>query len=571
MELRCVCQSLWNSYGYGYGGPRNPPTLLKDISRMQNDEAFLDMVFVCGTEEEEEEIRACRILVAARSPVLQSMLLTSGMVELHLTRVPLPHIHPTAMRVCLEFFHTDSVQQSSWPNIFIALQVLKAAMFFLIEPLQILALAYISSFSLLDKKDAEWWTSHVTSYNLGIELIPSHSQNDEMPLHGGCCMGTFLKDFRTKAREHLVGLSHVKLFSGSDYERRFYKELTEPALFHFKQGVHEHECRNGFSQYFSFLHVVRWSSYRVVVKDPAIDEGKFEEVLNKCFPQSTQEMRSMLTSAIASPLNDTDISRYMKHLADPLAECLKRAPIDFDKIHSHMLCRFIEPLDIVPPSILLAAYRCKALHGPGLRWDELAHGTQYKLDEYYCDVISSNSSTLKGFARCSTSVYPAVDSFFDWEIKLWSPCSVLRIGFCVCKPTFKVSECSSNVLGDRENSWALDADGFLHSCGNKSSTRYVDPFVKTDAVVRVHLDLVNKSCSFSIDNKDAGVAWSNFLLHDSHAIYPAISLVAPGKAEVRKTNHSWMDHPSKRTCPSTAHDTLEGTSGSDSDSSDTSS
>ncbi|MCO5607387.1 hypothetical protein L7F22_061583 [Adiantum nelumboides] len=555
----CVCAYLPEQWSHR--------TLLKDIERMHSNDAFWDMVFVCGTEE--EEIRACRMLVAARSPSLQSMLLTSGMAESYHARILLPDIHPAAMRICLEFFYTDNIQQSSWPNIFVTLQVLKAAMFFLVKPLQILAVAHLKTVRLRDNKDAEWWASLVTSYNLGIELISSHSPNETVSSNGVCCIKTFLLDFRKEARMHLAGLCDVKLFSGSKYERRFYKDLTEPALCHFIQGHYDCEFKNGFSEYFTFLHVVRWSAYKVVAKEPSIDEGNFEKVLNNVFPQTTKEMGTMLSSAVTVPPNHTVISKYLKLLADPLGECLKRASIDFNEMPSHILCRFIEPLNVVPPSTLLAAYRFHALCRPALCWDHLAHGTQYKVDDAP-DLISCSSSKLKGFARCSTFLYPAVNAFFDWEIKIWKACSELRIGFCVCKPTFRVSECNSHVLGDDDMSWSLDANGFLYNRGHKSSARYVEPFVKYGAIIQVHLNIVDQSCSFSIDNKDAGVAWSNLQLPDNHAIYPAVSLVSPGEAGIQLINHSWMDHLSKRLCFSTSQITSEATSSDHSSDRDTS-
>ncbi|MCO5594045.1 hypothetical protein L7F22_048065 [Adiantum nelumboides] len=487
------------------------------------------------------------MLVAARSPVLQSMLLTSGMAESYDTRILLPDIHPAAMRICLEFFYTDTVQQSSWSNLFVTLQVLKAAMFFLVKPLQILAVAHLKTVRLTENKDAEWWASLVTSYNLGIELISSHSPNEAVSLHGWCCIDSFLLNFRKGVRAHLAGLCDVKVFSGSKYERHFYKDLTEPALFHFIQGHHDCEFRNGFSEYFSFLHVVRWSAYRVVAREPSIDEGSFEKVLNNCFPQTTKEMGTMLSSAVTIPPNQTVISKYLKLLAEPLGECLKMASIDFNEMPSHILCRFIEPLNVVPPSTLLAAYRFQALCRPALCWDHLAHGTQYKVD-LSPNIISCSSLKLKGFARCSTLLYPAVNAFCNWEIKIQKRCR----GFCACKPTFRVSECSLHVLGDDDMSWALDAKGFLYNRGHKSSARYVDPFVKDGTIIQVHLNIVDQSCSFSIDNKDAGVAWSNLQLPDDHAIYPAVSLESPGEAGIYLINHSWMDRSSKRLCFSTS-------------------
>ncbi|MCO5604740.1 hypothetical protein L7F22_058910 [Adiantum nelumboides] len=517
----CVCRYLPESWS-SRRSPSVPATLLKDIERMHSNDTFWDMVFVCGTEE--EEIRACRMLVAARSPVLQSMLLTSGMAESYDTRILLPDIHPAAMRICLEFFFTDTVQQSSW---------------------------------LTDNKDAEWWASLVTSYNLGIELISSHSP--AVSSRGSCRIETFLLDFRKEVRTHLAGLCDVKVFSGSKDERRFYKDLTKPALFHFIQGHHECEFRNGFSEYFSFLHVVRWSAYRVVAKEPSIDEGSFEKVLNNYFPQATKEMGTMLSSAVTIPSNQTVISKYLKLLADPLGECLKTASIDFNEMPSHILCRFIEPLNVVPPSALLAAYRFQALCRPALCWDHLAHGTQYKVD-LSPNIISCSSLKLKGFARCSTLLYPAVNAFFDWEIKIRKQCRELRIGFCVCKPTFRVSECSLHVLGDDGLSWALDANGFLYNRGHKSSARYVKRFVKDGTIIQVHLNIVDQSCSFSIDNEDAGVAWSNLQLPDDHAIYPAVSLVSPGEAGIYLINHSWMDRSSKRLCFSTSQVKSEATS-----------
>lgn len=516
-------------------------TMLEDMRRMLRNEAFHDIVFVCG--EEEEEIGACRMFVASRSPVLESMLLSSGMSESKLARISLPEIEPSTMHICIEFLYTDAVQEGSWRSILSAMNVVKAAMFFLLKRLERLAIAYMHITSFRDRyEDDEWNTGIIAAYNLGLELYPAHLSNQEKSLLN---MSNLLDKFRVYVQNR-VGWSTEKLFSGCSRERFFYKHLSEMAFIYTIQTPARTMSQQPLTEYFSFLHLVRWSASRLVLSDPSICEDELEEVLNRCIPRSLD----VLSSNIVLDVDEPHISRYIKLLAKQLAMFLPSVRLQFNKIPTDILCRFIEPLQVIPRLTLMRAYRAQALSVTDLRWDPLGHAQKYSIDNNDMTVITCSKKTFEGFARCNTYLSTTNTTFFEWEIAILIPCEKIRIGFYIYRPTdTRILNYDGLALGDEKGSWALGEDGCLYNDNFESGKRsraYVDSFHgKEGTVVQVHLHMANKQCSFTINGEEAGVAW-NQIPFGSHMVYPALSLKKPGKAQVRMIHHSWMEGPSKR-------------------------
>lgn len=511
--------------------------------------AFEDVVFVCGYEG--AEIGACRALVASRSPVLKSMLLTSGMAESGETRIYFPDIEFDCMRICLEFFYTDSVENTSWSSALLAMKVVKAAMFFLLARLEGLALSYIDNTTIsAEKKDAKWCEGLIPSYNLGIQLYPAHISSKDQNDNASelCNLRSFLDTFRRHAKSKIAGCSNEQLFSGCKHERLFYECISDQALAHFIEG--SPVDTNPLSQYFSFLHMVRWSASRLLMADPSIDEEELEDMLNKCFPRCPQVMGNMLSSCTdIQSLDDANVSRLMKLIADPLVHCLQIIPLNIAEIPTHVLCRFMEPLDVIPSSTLLRAYRCQAFDKPDLQWEQPCYGNSYKVDPGNRKVICSKGQGLKGFAKCSIQLNATSHAFFDWEIIILSACKEMKVGFCLCKPSFKASNRTLQVLGANPGTWALCASGSLRHTNFSSETcssQYADAFQDKKVTIQVHLNLASRSCSFSIDGKDAGLAWSDLPICGETTVCPAISLGKRGIAKVQMVHQSWMDPPTNK-------------------------
>ncbi|KAI5058821.1 hypothetical protein GOP47_0026991 [Adiantum capillus-veneris] len=524
----------------------NESSVLHYVERMLHNADFHDMVFVCG--DQQVEVGACRMIMAARSPVLESMLIHSGMEESRLARIHLPAIDPQAMRICVEFLYTDVVQGTSWQGILSAMKVVEAAMFFLLVRLERLAITYMHTTSFRSQtEDEEWVSNIVAAYNLGVHLFPAHLSKKYKGLRN---MSNLLDKFRVYVQNRL-GCSTENLFSKCRRERFIHRNLSEAAFLH----VIEHSLEHPLTEYFTFLHVVRWTALRYVLSDAAIQEDELEDILNRCIPRSLD----LLSSSTIVDIDDERVRWVLGLLSRWLSQTLPTFPLNFAMISTDILCRFIEPLHIIPEVTLFSTYRMQALSRADLSWDPLGHASNYCIDSDDNSVISSDGRKhFTGFARCGTYISVAKDTFSKWEIAVLTPCSKFRIGFYIHRPDMPLDffQTSWQVLGEECGSWALGNDGKLYSmdfAGTKGVAEYVNP-LEGEVVVQVQLKPQKKgSCSFSINGKAAGMAWKNIPFRN-HIAYPAVSLLYPGKVQVRRVWHKWMEGPSERLYSSSLED-----------------
>eukprot|EP00250_Pteridium_aquilinum_P009849 c18977_g1_i1 orf=41-547(+) len=151
-------------------------SIAEDLRKVLGDTRFCDILFICS---DGQEVPALRMLVAARSPVLQSMLLTSGLAETKLGRVRLADIRGPVMHACIEFLYTDGVQDSSWPEpLDEAMEVAAAARFFLIPGLERHCVDRLAAgIAHIEVPSLSLAGEIIRAYNLGTKLY--HDQPDE--------------------------------------------------------------------------------------------------------------------------------------------------------------------------------------------------------------------------------------------------------------------------------------------------------------------------------------------------------------------------------------------------------
>lgn len=146
-----------------------------------------------------------------------------------------------------------------------------------------------------------------------------------------------------------------------------------------------------------------------------------------------------------------------------VAEC--RDLLQLEDVPAQLLCQIIEPLNVVPPSIMCAAYRRKALsHEMGLfKWDSRMHSREYIVRDggFVIECREGAADTPcwpgPGIARACRVVDTDRDTGVrQWEFIVEKWCDNLQLGF------IDPSQCTRKRRADRDLGsvgWALTDDG----------------------------------------------------------------------------------------------------------------
>lgn len=491
-----------------------------DLLRMMGDPCFSDMLFLCGPTQ--EELPASKLLVAARSPVLESMLLKAGMAETKLSRILLPAIDLSTMRICLEFLYTNTVQQSSWVEGFEApMMVIAAAKFFLVKKLEQIALSHLDSIIPAYQK---WGTCYlvdvIKAYSYGVKLHLSHL---DMHLH-------------SVLHRLMIGC----IDNRSCWKLECYKHLSEQALVHLLQNLDAYLEDENFPviEYVRFLLVIYWSSSRL----PLLSDGspqvqkRLEDTLEDYLPWNTNvELLDLLNAPQMSSL-DANAVEFMKLLAEQLSGYLQRFPVNISMIPLSVLRDVIEPLKIIPRPMLMTAYRQQAQSKADVRWDEFLHSKNYTIERGDATVISCNSDILQGFASCKMFADTFRIVSFHWEVVILTPCEKFRIGLCWGEELIRSESYSNDPLWDHEHYiLALNSDGTLLERG--ITRQYCDAFQGQKGVI-IGVHFYTFACSFSINGKVMDVASYMQWLSDEK-LFLTVSMQKPGRVQIKTGTDDW--------------------------------
>ncbi|CAI2169008.1 7185_t:CDS:2 [Funneliformis geosporum] len=157
--------------------------------------------------------------------------------------------------------------------------------------------------------------------------------------------------------------------------------------------------------------------------------------------------------------------------------------VDLEQIHPSIISDIIEPLDGI--------------------WDGRARGTKMCFDNNG-PYIAFTSSSSHEWIRTTLPII-GQENDFDVNYDSW--------------------------LGKQAYGWVLGSNGVLCHNTQKDNGPYTNQYGNEffeNARITVHLDMNERTCSFSIDGQRYPVAFSN--LPDE--IYPAVSLKSPGKARI---------------------------------------
>eukprot|EP00250_Pteridium_aquilinum_P009851 c18977_g1_i3 orf=41-1534(+) len=489
-------------------------SIAEDLRKVLGDTRFCDILFICS---DGQEVPALRMLVAARSPVLQSMLLTSGMAETKLARVPLADIRGPIMSVCVEFVYTDHVQDSSWPKpLDEAMEVAAAARFFLIPGLEMHCADHLAAaLERINAPSSMLSCEIVMAYNLGVALY--HDQPYEK------------LDFLLNTFAERVHLALNQTFDA-------YKLLSERGCIGLLGDLKPSDAFS-LTEYHLLLIAIKWCASRVVMSNSSLREDEMLVALNEFFPFSQEHLCNTLEKGFHIPVG-THKLQMIKMLSDPLASFLDKSSLNLSKVSPSILCTVFEPLQIIPCSKLLTAYRVHALNRPDLRWNDLRLLKSYVISEFDPAQISrtNESYSSHGFVASNMCVTASHYLSFEWEIVMLEPCERLQYGFCFGDKIAQTSEARyyprhiDYYEAREDRSVALGSNGDLCQ-ENNVLTRGAGFRVSKGTRLGVHIDFLKGRCRFKVD----GVIKTNasISIENGKGVYPAISMQNPGTGRLQ--------------------------------------
>ncbi|KAH7425794.1 hypothetical protein KP509_11G071700 [Ceratopteris richardii] len=134
----------------------------------------------------------------------------------------------------------------------------------------------------------------------------------------------------------------------------------------------------------------------------------------------------------------------------------------------------------------------------------------------------SDSSRLSMPLRFAIAEMPITQAMqtYEWDFVVEKESLFMSLGFCSPKA---LSEKDNGIwLGYQPFAWVLHSTGQLFH-GSKVGKPYAKAFGQGSRI-RVHVDIVNSTCRFTVDDTDYGIAWNEI----PETIYPAAALTFPG-------------------------------------------
>lgn len=293
--------------------PKVASDLLADLRLMYNNPKFSDVTFVCN---DGRHVPACRLFLAARSSVLSSML-TNGMAESRKNEISLPEVSSPVLLSVLEFLYTGDITSLSWK---LALEVVVAAKYFLLESLEATAWAFLADAALGGKS--------ITVTEVAGRL----SEALDFPGLWEPPRSTIL-------------LAMVKVLdSGNGQDVAHYRSLSELAFRYLLEHTESEDASAcSFATYLRFRQIALWCACQLT---PPRDD-----VVSRFLPmaQSLYAVLQALEKSDTGKGKELD-SEIRGELALALEQWLPM--VNLRRLDPALLMRVLKPLNVLSPSAM---------------------------------------------------------------------------------------------------------------------------------------------------------------------------------------------------------------------------
>ncbi|CAG8610555.1 10879_t:CDS:2 [Acaulospora morrowiae] len=220
---------------------------------------------------------------------------------------------------------------------------------------------------------------------------------------------------------------------------------------------------------------------------------------------------------------ENKIHTSIANIVDPITRL-----IDFRKIHGTILARIIEPLGLVPSDKINDSYRFQASmkisrsifnENPTIRWDRNGCGPSLEISDDGYTVCAFEQYAAHQSMRTN---YLMSEGTYEFHVLIEELCYNSWVDVCGEGLDF------SQFAGAQPWGWVLGSHEYGQN-GNICTANSIDSAINQNAKIVVHLDMNNKTVSFSINDKRQPPITSWVL---SSNLYFVISLRYSGKFRI---------------------------------------
>ncbi|PKK79448.1 BTB-domain-containing protein [Rhizophagus irregularis] len=455
-------------------------TLLSDIKIKGNDGV---------------EINAHRVILAVRSEVFKRMLL-NGMKESLQEVIEFPEVSSDTLHVILEYLYTGRVTEQTLTIEMVA-EAFHGADYFLLEQLKCQIIEFFKN---------HLRNNNVNKINISAKVLSRLLE----------CMESTNNEFVNLLCDSINSMSLKSIE---------YLNLNFKALEYILSNVKREEGTKIFSisEYDLFHYVILWAANEISEEALSFYES--------CLP-SSKTLKNFNRNSNVS----LDIYNIQGHAKYQSTMITKTYPllnlVKLERIHPFIISNIIEPLDgLIDSKTLIGVYRKQALlagkhiclNDISLQWDDNARGSNMYLKS--TSVVVSNSLSHE-WIRIAVPI--SGQDIFEWDIVVEEICDCFWVGICTIKE-FDVDY--NSWLGKQAYGWVFGSNGAIcHNTQEENgpyTNKYGKEFKKNDRIT-VHLDMGERTCSFSINGERYPIAFRDL----PNEIYPAVSLRTPGRARI---------------------------------------
>ncbi|RGB37190.1 hypothetical protein C1646_757242 [Rhizophagus diaphanus] len=460
-------------------------SLENDLRLLINNPKYSDIEILCNNGE---KLYGCRAILAARSQVFDG-LLYNGMKESYENQISFPTINYSAMEIILEYTYTGSIKEESLTKDNI-IETLYAADYFQLLELQDFILTTLKN--TLRKNYTDNYSPEL--FSKVVEIVPLTEDNILLNL--------------------LVESVAIIPLNTIEFGR-----LSIAGLKYLLFRTHEKEISFATPEYEVFRYCAILTAKQV----------------------SNDAYKTLIEHLPTLDLIENSIKSEYKYIINHQIVVKELEPlvkfIDFRRIKGHILVDIIEPLEIIPPEIILNVYRHKTrsniydyniIRGIpfDIMWDESACGSKLIIEENRKIIHASNDCDLHQSIRGKMKLEN--NGIFEWDVIVEKDCDYAWVGICSSE-NFNYE----TFAGKQPTGWVLGSSGYCYNSHNRSN---YCPSFGDGTKITVHLDMDKRTCAFTVNGiKYPEVSeWNNL----PSKLYPVASLYYPGRLRIQSHQKS---------------------------------
>lgn len=308
-------------------------SLTVDLADMIDNPLYSDIIIIC---KDDEELHACKLLLAARSEYFNKLLFSSTQQQESSSHLPnkitVSELTSSAVKVVLEYLYTGNVFDKTW-TIDIVSDAYNGAIFFSLPKLKVMIIEFMTKY--MEQR-----------HNVGIS-------NQIAKILSKIAIATAATSSSDDDDNQLIDAICKFLMSKSLYKIDYHNLSSKALEFLLSHTLNIKEGNFATTEYDVFRYCILWAINQI---------SKNDVLYFSLFLPSNEDLDGQQGSGMRewNPIdpNNSLLKQHRTTIISILNSILDS--IDFRLIHPSSLANIIEPLEIVKPSVLTAAYRYQA-------------------------------------------------------------------------------------------------------------------------------------------------------------------------------------------------------------------